>query len=226
MSYDFCCNIHTVGSEFGLNNTMAWIHPALYEHYRSWWCCKCMGNIFLVHFRPLNSNCALVLRGLLLPTAVFLLTVSVPLWLEITHPLIAASSRILCHITKLKSSQIEHDTEFTVSKRPPHSQISIQQSNFGMRWNRRFTSGQQIVQLLCDVVMSIWTKIKSFLLNLCHKEFSQRWSKKGSIVVARCLVSVCLATSSATQMTHKWNLLKTCLKWRVWIQFLSSLETM
>ncbi len=26
---DFCCNIRMVGSEFGINNTKAWVHPAL-----------------------------------------------------------------------------------------------------------------------------------------------------------------------------------------------------
>ena len=30
MSLDFSCGIQMVGSEFGVNNIKAWIHPALY----------------------------------------------------------------------------------------------------------------------------------------------------------------------------------------------------
>ena len=30
MSLDFSCDIQMVGSEFGVNNMKAWIHPALY----------------------------------------------------------------------------------------------------------------------------------------------------------------------------------------------------
>ncbi len=31
---DFCCNIQMVGSEFGVNNMKAWIHPALSQRFR------------------------------------------------------------------------------------------------------------------------------------------------------------------------------------------------
>ncbi|KAG8550500.1 hypothetical protein GDO81_024898 [Engystomops pustulosus] len=34
MSLDFCCDIRMVGSEFGVNNMKAWIHPALYQRFR------------------------------------------------------------------------------------------------------------------------------------------------------------------------------------------------
>jgi len=33
MSLDFCCDIRMVGSEFGVNNMTAWIHPALYQYF-------------------------------------------------------------------------------------------------------------------------------------------------------------------------------------------------
>ncbi len=39
------------------------------------------------------------------PTWVLLLTMSIPLWLQCTHLLMATSSRITHHVTKLKSSQ-------------------------------------------------------------------------------------------------------------------------
>ncbi len=34
MSLDFCCNIEMVGSEFGVKNIKAWIHPALSQRFR------------------------------------------------------------------------------------------------------------------------------------------------------------------------------------------------
>ncbi len=33
MSLDFCCNIQMVGSEFGVKNMKAWIHPALSQRF-------------------------------------------------------------------------------------------------------------------------------------------------------------------------------------------------
>ncbi len=34
MSLDFCCDIQMVGSEFGVKNMKAWIHPALTQRFR------------------------------------------------------------------------------------------------------------------------------------------------------------------------------------------------
>jgi len=34
MSLDFCCDIQMVGSEFGIKNMKAWIHPALSQRFR------------------------------------------------------------------------------------------------------------------------------------------------------------------------------------------------
>ncbi len=34
MSLDFCCDIQMVGSEFGVKNMKAWIHPALSQWFR------------------------------------------------------------------------------------------------------------------------------------------------------------------------------------------------
>ncbi len=34
MSLDFCCDIQMVGSEFGVKNIRAWIHPALSQRFR------------------------------------------------------------------------------------------------------------------------------------------------------------------------------------------------
>ncbi len=89
-----------VGSEFGVRNMKAWIHPALSQGSGWWWWSN---DIFLAHFGPLSTNWALFKPPQ--PTRVLLLTMSIPLWLQYTHLLIANSSRITHHITKLKSSQ-------------------------------------------------------------------------------------------------------------------------
>ncbi len=34
MSLDFCCDIQMIGSEFGVKNMKAWIHPALSQRFR------------------------------------------------------------------------------------------------------------------------------------------------------------------------------------------------
>ncbi len=34
MSLEFCCDIQMVGSEFGIKNIKAWIHPALSQRFR------------------------------------------------------------------------------------------------------------------------------------------------------------------------------------------------
>jgi len=49
---------------------------------------------------------------------------SIPLWPPCTHPLMATSSRIMHHVTKLESFQIDFlnmTNEFTVLKWPPQS---------------------------------------------------------------------------------------------------------
>ncbi len=57
MNHDFCCDVQMVGSEFGVKNMKAWIHPALSQWFRLvvvdvmvW------GDIFLAHFGPLSTN--------------------------------------------------------------------------------------------------------------------------------------------------------------------------
>ncbi len=57
-SLDFCCNIQMVGSEFGVKNMKAWIHPACLNG-SGWWWCNGVGDIFLAHFGLLSTNWAL-----------------------------------------------------------------------------------------------------------------------------------------------------------------------
>ncbi len=77
---------------------------------------------------------------------------SIPLWLQCTHLQMANSSRIMHHVTKLKSSKtgFVNMTMSSLYSNGLHChQISIQQSTFGMWCNGRFASW----------IMSIWTKI-------------------------------------------------------------------
>ncbi len=56
MSLDFCFDIQMVGSEFGVKNIKALIHPALSQWFRL---VVVWGIFFLAHFGPLGANWAL-----------------------------------------------------------------------------------------------------------------------------------------------------------------------
>ncbi len=62
-----------------------------------------MGDIFLTHFGPLSTNWALF-KLHSLPEYCYW-PILIPLLLQCTHLLMATSSRIMHHVTKLKSSQ-------------------------------------------------------------------------------------------------------------------------
>ncbi len=88
------------------------------------------------------------------PTWVLLLTMSIPLWLQCTHLLMANSSRIMHHITKIKSSQTGflNMTMSSLYSNGLHShQISIQERTFGMWWNGRFPSWMCSRQICSNV---------------------------------------------------------------------------
>ncbi len=98
MSLDLCCDIQMVGSEFGVKNMKESILPCL--NGSGWrWGCNGVGDIFLAHFVPIE-HC--------LNATAYLSIVA-----DHVHPFIttvylssdATSSRIMHHVTKLKSSQ-------------------------------------------------------------------------------------------------------------------------
>ncbi len=101
----------------------------------------------------------------------------------------ATSSRIMHHVTKLKSSQTGflNMTMSSLYSNGLHShQISIQQSIFGMWWNGRFASwmcSRQIcsncVMLSCQYGPKSLNNVSNTLLNLCHEELRQFWRQKG-----------------------------------------------
>ncbi len=100
----------------------------------------------------------------------------------------ATSSRILHHVTKLKSSLTGflNMTMSSLYSNGLHShQISIQWSTFGMWWNGRFAlwmCSRQIcsncVMLSCQYGPKSLRNVSNTLLNLCHEEFIQFWRQK------------------------------------------------
>ncbi len=103
MSLDFCCNIQLVGSEFGVKNIKAWIHPALSQRFRLVVVGVMVWGIFSWHT-----------LGPLVPIEHRLnATAYLSIVADHVHPFMttvypssdATSSRIMHHVTKLKSSQ-------------------------------------------------------------------------------------------------------------------------
>ncbi len=87
-----------------------------------------------------------------------------PFMTTVYHLLMTTSSRIMQHVTKLKSSQngFLNMTMSSLYSNDLHShQISIQWSTFGMWWNEiRIMDVQPInLQQLRDAIMLIWTTI-------------------------------------------------------------------
>lgn len=56
LSLNFCSDTQIVGSEFGVNNMKTWIHPVLYQRFRLVVVCDGIGDLFLAHSGPLNTN--------------------------------------------------------------------------------------------------------------------------------------------------------------------------
>ncbi len=90
-----------VGSEFGVKNMKAWIIlPCL--NGSGWWWCNGVGGIFLTHFGSLSINRA-SFKHHSLPEYCFWPCPS--LYDYSVHIFWCTSSRIMHHVTKIKSSQ-------------------------------------------------------------------------------------------------------------------------
>ncbi len=124
----------------------------------------------------------------------------------------ATSSRIMHHVTKLKSSQTGflNMTMSSLYSNSLHShQISIQWSTFGMWWNGRFASWmcrRQIcnncVMLSCQYGPKSLRNVSNTLLNLCHEELRQFWRQKG--------VQPCLLLGTSKVSLIKWPVSVVC----------------
>ncbi len=181
MRLDFCCDIQMVGSEFGLKNMKAWIHPALSQRFRLVVVVLCVGDIFLAHFGPLSTNWASFKHH------------SLPEYCWPCPPLYDYSEPIFwcyfqqdnapCHKAQIISDWfLEHDNEFTLLKWPPQSPdlnpiehlwdvvereihiVDVQTTN---------------LQQLCDAIMTIWTKISEECLQ--HLVESMPWRIKAVV---------------------------------------------
>ncbi len=96
------------------------------------------------------------------PIWVLLLNMSVPLWLQCTHLLMATSSRIMHHVTKLKSSQTGflNMTMSSLYSIGLHNLNPIEHLWDVVEREIRIMDVQLTnLQQLRDAIMSIWTKI-------------------------------------------------------------------
>ncbi len=135
--------------------------------------------------------------GLLVPTEYRLNTTAYrsivaehvhPFITTVTHLLMTTSSRIMHHVTKLKSSQTGflNMTMSSLYSNGLHShQISIQQSTFGMWCNGRFASWMCSRQICSNYHANnqygpkSQRNLSNTLLNLCYEELMQFWRQKG-----------------------------------------------
>ncbi len=151
-----------------------------------WWWCNGVGDIFLAHFGPLSTNWALFKRHSLPEYFCWpcpsLYDYSVP-----SSDGYFQQDNAPCHKTQIISDWfLEHDNEFTLLKWPPQSPDLNPIEHLWELVEReiRIMDVQPTnLQQLCDVIMSIWTKISeecfNTLLNLCHEELRQFWRQKG-----------------------------------------------
>ncbi len=119
MSLDFCCNIQMVGSEFGVKNVKAWIHPALSQRFRLVVVVK---GIYSCH-----------ILGLLVPIEHCLnATAYLSIVADHVHPFLTTvypssdgyfqQDNAPCHKAQIISDWfLEHDNELTLLKWPPQS---------------------------------------------------------------------------------------------------------
>ncbi len=132
---------------------------------------------------------------------------SIPLWLQCTHLLMATFSRIKQRYkTQIISDWfLEHDNEVTLLKWPPQSPDLNPIEHFWDVVEREIhIMDAQLTNLqqLCDAIMSIWPKslrnVSNTLLNLCHEELRQFWRQKGvqpgtsKVYLIKWPVSVCV----------------------------------
>jgi len=152
MSLDFCCDIQMVGSKYGVNNMKAWIYLALYQQGAFSW--NTLQTLLSIEHR-LNATAFLSIVAD--HVYAFMTTVY--------HLLMATSSGITQHVTKLKSAQtgLLNMRVSSLNSNDLHShQISMQ-----IELNRNVVESEIYImdvqpinlQQLCEAIISIWTKI-------------------------------------------------------------------
>ncbi len=176
MSLDFCCDIQMVGSEFGVKNMKALIHPALSQVQAGG------GGVMVWGIFSWHTLGPLVSIEHRLNATVYLSIVS-----DHVHPFDYSVLIFWCHFqqdnAQCHAAQIisdwflEHDNEFTLLKWPPQSPdlnpiehlwdvvereihiMDVQPTN---------------LQQLCDAIMSIWIKISEECFQHLVESMKQR----------------------------------------------------
>ncbi len=113
-----------------------------------------------------------------------LMTMSIPLWLQCTHLLMATSSRIMHrHKAQIISDWfLEHDNEFTLLKWPPQSpDLNPIEHLWDVveREIRNMDVQPTNLQQLRDAIISIWTKISEECFQHLVESMPRRIKAKG-----------------------------------------------
>ncbi len=164
MSLDFCCNIQMVGLRIWRKEHESMDPSCLVSTVQGWWwwCSNGMGNIFFIHFGPLITNWGIATHHSLPEYCCWpcpsLYDYSVPIfWCYFQQ------DNVPCHKAQIFSDWfLGHDNEFTLLKWPPQSPDlnPIEHLWDVEEWEIRIMDVQLTnLQQLCDVIMSIWTKI-------------------------------------------------------------------
>ncbi len=181
MSFDFCCDIQMVRSEFGVKNMKAWIYHSFSLHGSGWWWWwyNSVGNIFLAHFGSLVpiEHC--------LNTTAYLSIVADHVHPFMTTVYLSSDGCFQLDNAPYHKAQIisdwflEHDNYFTLLKCPPQSP-DLNPIEHLWDVNGRFTSlkcSRQIcsnyMMLSCQYGPKSLRNVSNTLLNLCHEELRQ-----------------------------------------------------
>ncbi len=159
MSLDFCCNIQMVGSEFGVKNMKAWIHPALSQWFRlvvvwgifSW---HILGPLGPIEHHLNTTTYQSIVADHVHPFMTTVYSSSDGCFQQDNAP---------CHKAQIISNWfLEHDNEFTLLKWPPQSpDLNPIEHLWDVVEREICIMDVQPTNLeqLHDAIMSIWTKI-------------------------------------------------------------------
>ncbi len=155
MSLDFCCNIQMVGSEFGVKNMKAWIHPVLSQSVP-------LTNWALFKRHSLPEYC---------PNSPFMTTV------YLSSEGYFQQDNAPCHKAQIISDWfLEHDNEFTLLNWPPNlPDLNPIEHLWDVVEREICIMDVQPTNLQQKSLKNVFNT----LLNLCHEELRQFWRQKG-----------------------------------------------